>query len=651
MDGSPLATRLISAHLVEGKPRAGTEIAIRIDQALTQDATGTLAALQLEALGIERARCELAVSYVDHNMLQAGPENADDHRFLRSFAASHGVLFSRPGNGICHQVHLERFGIPGKTLLGADSHTPTSGALAMLAIGAGGLDVALAMAGRPFHLTMPRILGVTLLGRLRPWVTAKDVILELLRRLGTRGGIGWIIEYRGAGVASLSVPERATIANMGAELGATTSVFPSDEQTRRYLEAQSRGASWQALSADPHAVYDEELVLDLALLEPLIALAHTPGNVMPVRSVAGTPVQQVAIGSCTNSSYRDLLVAAKMLDGRSVHPDVSLVVTPGSRQAFLMAEVSGAIENLIEAGARILESACGPCIGMGQAPATGSVSLRSFNRNFAGRAGTADALVHLASVETCVAAALTGAITDPRDLGMPYPDLPAVPTRYIVDDRGIIAPDASSGRLIVRGPNIASLPELDPLPADLQGEILLALGDDVTTDDILPAGTKTLPLRSNLPAISRFAFSRLDPTFAGRAERAATGIVVAGSNYGQGSSREHAALAPRVLGVRAVIAVSFARIHRTNLVNFGVLPLTFESADDRDRLAQGDVLRISGVAASLRTGATLLRVENATGGVGFSVECVLSDRERALVLAGGLLAETKRELALDLVAI
>lgn len=650
MDGSPLAARLISTHLVEGEPRAGSEIAIRIDQALTQDATGTLAALQLEALGIERARCELAVSYVDHNMLQAGPENADDHRFLRSFAASHGVLFSRPGNGICHQVHLERFGIPGKTLLGADSHTPASGALGMLAIGAGGLDVALAMAGRPFHLTMPRILGVTLLGRLRPWVTAKDVILELLRRLGTRGGIGRIIEYRGAGVASLSVPERATIANMGAELGATTSVFPSDDQTRRYLEAQSRGAAWQALAADPDAVYDEELVLDLASLEPLIALAHAPDNVVPVRSVAGTPVQQVAIGSCTNSSYRDLLIAAKMLDGRTVHPDVSLVVTPGSRQAFLMAEVSGAIENLIEAGARILESACGPCIGMGQAPATGTVSLRSFNRNFAGRAGTADALVHLASVETCVAASLTGALTDPRDLGLAYPDLPAVPTRYIVDDRGIIAPDAGPGRQIVRGPNIAPLPELAPLAEDLEGEVLLALGDDVTTDDILPAGTKTLPLRSNLPAISRFAFSRLDPTFADRAERAGAGVVVAGSNYGQGSSREHAALAPRVLGVRAVIAVSFARIHRTNLVNFGVLPLTFVSAEDRERVSQGDVLRIDAVAAALRAGATLLRVENTTRGTRFEVQCALSDRERSLVLAGGLLAETKRELALELVA-
>ena len=651
MNGSPLATRLISDHLVEGEPRAGTEIAIRIDQALTQDATGTLAALQLEALGVERSRCELAVSYVDHNMLQAGPENADDHRFLRSFAASHGVLFSRPGNGICHQVHLERFGVPGKTLLGADSHTPTSGALGMLAIGAGGLDVALAMAGRPFHLTMPRILGVTLLGRLRPWVTAKDVILELLRRLGTRGGIGRIIEYRGPGVASLSVPERATIANMGAELGATTSLFPSDEQTRRYLEAQSRSAAWQALAADADAEYDEELVLDLALLEPLIALAHAPDNVVTVRSVVGTPVQQVAIGSCTNSSYRDLLVAAKMLDGRTVHPDVSLVVTPGSRQAFLMAEVSGAIEDLIEAGARILESACGPCIGMGQAPATGTVSLRSFNRNFAGRAGTVDALVHLASVETCVAAALTGVITDPRDLGMAYPDLPAVPTRYIIDDRGIIAPDASPGRQIVRGPNIAPLPELAPLPEDLQGEVLLVLGDDITTDDILPAGTRTLPLRSNIPAISRFAFSRLDPTFAGRAERAGTGIVVAGSNYGQGSSREHAALAPRTLGVLALIAISFARIHRTNLVNFGVLPLTFLSAGDRDRLTRGDLLRIGAVAAALRAGATLLSVENMTRGISFTVRCALSDRERAIVLAGGLLAETKRELALELVAI
>jgi len=647
--GRSLATKLIEAHLVEGRPIAGTEIAIRIDQALTQDATGTLAALQFEALGIDRARCEVAVSYVDHNMLQAGPENADDHRFLRSFASSHGIRFSRPGNGICHQVHLERFGLPGKTLLGSDSHTPTGGGLGMLAIGAGGLDVALAMAGQPFRLPMPQILRVSLLGRLGPCVTAKDIILDVLRRLGTRGGVGKIIEYSGEGVATLSVPERATIANMGAELGATTSVFPSDEQTRRYLSAQGRSDGWRPLAADIDAIYDHELELDLTTLEPLIALPHSPDNVVTVRSVAGTPVQQVAVGSCTNSSYRDLMIAAKMLDGRSVHPDVSLIVSPGSRQAFLMAEVAGAIENFIEAGARILESACGPCIGMGQAPATGAVSLRSFNRNFAGRAGTPDARVHLASVETCIAAALTGAITDPRDLAMTYPDLPAVPARYVVDDRGILAPDAGPGHLVVRGPNITPLPELQPLPDDLQATVVITLGDDITTDDILPAGAKILPLRSNLPALSRFTFSRLDPTFADRASTE-PGIIVAGENYGQGSSREHAALAPRILGVRAVIARSFARIHRANLINFGILPLTFSSEEERDTIAQGDRLQIAAVSAALRRGEERLVVHGAGRSRPFVVLCDLNERERAIVLAGGALARAKEQLALEVIA-
>lgn len=647
--GRSLARRLIESHLVDGRTVAGEEIAIRIDQALTQDATGTLAALQFEALGIDRARCEVAVSYVDHNMLQTGPENADDHRFLRSFAASHGISFSRPGNGICHQVHLERFDLPGKMLLGSDSHTPTCGALGMLAIGAGGLDVALAMAGRPFRLAMPRILGATLLGRLSPWVTAKDVILEMLRRLGTRGGLGRIIEYRGPGVATLSVPERATITNMGAELGATTSVFPSDEQTRRFLEAQSRGSGWSALAADADAHYDDTLDLDLSQLEPLIALPHSPDNVVTVRSAAGTPVQQVAIGSCTNSSYRDLMVAAKMLDGRSVHPDVSLVISPGSRQAYLMAEVAGAIENFIEAGARILESACGPCIGMGQAPASGSVSLRSFNRNFAGRAGTPGALVHLASVETCTAAALTGVITDPRDLDMRYPDVPSIPSRYVVDDRGIIAPDAGPGHVVVRGPGIAPLPELRSMPEDLAGEVVLVVGDDITTDDILPAGAKILPLRSNLPALSRYAFSGLDPTFASRAQVAGSGVIVAGENYGQGSSREHAALVPRILGIGAVIARSFARIHRANLINFGILPLVF-AHDEPHGIEKGDRLRIAGLARSLAQGDDRLVVEVSGTGRSFQVLCELNDRERAIVLAGGALARAKQELALELVS-
>lgn len=651
LPGRTLAAKLIASHLVAGEPSPGAEIALRIDQALTQDATGTLAALQFEALGLERTRCELAVSYVDHNMLQTGPENADDHRFLRSFAASHGLRFSRPGNGICHQVHLERFGLPGKTLLGSDSHTPTGGALGMLAIGAGGLDVALAMAGRPFRLAMPKVVGVTLTGRLAPWVTAKDVILEVLRRLGTRGGVGRIVEYRGPGVATLAVPERATIANMGAELGATTSLFPSDAETRRFLLAQGRVEGWVELAADDDAVYDEELTLDLSALEPLIALPHSPDHVVPVRSVAGTPVQQVIVGSCTNSSYRDLMVAAKLLDGRTVHPDVSLAIAPGSRQAYLMAEAAGAIENFIESGARLLESACGPCIGMGQAPASGAVSLRSFNRNFAGRSGTPDALVHLASVETCIAAALTGAITDPRDLGVPYPVMPAIPARYIVDDRGILSPDVHPGRPVSRGPNITALPELERLGDGLEATVAIALGDDITTDDILPAGANVLPLRSNLPALSRFAFSRLDPSFATRTAAAGPGVIVAGQNYGQGSSREHAALVPRILGIRAVIARSFARIHRSNLVNFGILPLTFVDGEDHTAFAVGDHLAVPGIAKALRGGLTTMVVSDRARERTFEVRCDLNEREREIVLAGGALAQAREELRLEPVAI
>ncbi|MEK7861223.1 MAG: aconitate hydratase [Chloroflexota bacterium] len=635
-----LAGKLIASHLTSGEPRAGSEIALRIDQTLTQDATGTLADLQFEALGLPRVRNELAVSYVDHSMLQTGFESADDHRFLQTFAAKHGIVFSRPGNGICHQVHLERFAAPGKTLLGSDSHTPTAGGMGMLAIGAGGLDVAVAMAGAPFHLPMPRILAVTLRGALRPWVSAKDVILELLRRLGVEGGIGRVLEYRGDGVLALSVPERATIANMGAELGATTSVFPSDQQTRRYLEAQGRGDAWVALSADDGATYDEEVEIDLDHLEPLIALPHSPDNVVPVREVAGTPVQQVAIGSCTNSSYRDLLVVAKILEGRVVHPDVSLTVTPGSRQAYLMADVSGAIESFVGSGARILESACGPCIGMGQAPASGAVSLRSFNRNFQGRSGTPDARVYLASPEVCAAAAIAGAIVDPRDLGIPYPDIDAIPPRYVIDDRMIVQPAADpSSVTVARGPNIAPLPLFDPLPQRLAGPVLIALGDDVTTADILPAGAAILPLRSNIPAISRFAFSRVARDFPARAREAGGGFVVAGRNYGQGSSREHAALVPRYLGIVAVLALSFARIHRANLVNFGILPLTFASAEDRARIAQGDALSIEGVRTALEAGRDELVVRTGRGDI--VVRHDLSARERAVVLAGGLLNATR----------
>ncbi|HET8569617.1 MAG TPA: aconitate hydratase [Candidatus Limnocylindria bacterium] len=641
MSTRPLARRIIEEHLVGGRLEAGEEIALRIDQTLTQDATGTLADLQFGALGLETVRSELAVSYVDHNMLQTGPEGADDHRFLRSFAARHGMRFSRPGNGICHQVHLERFSEPGKTLLGADSHTTTCGGAGMLAIGAGGLDVALAMAGRPFSLAMPTVVAVTLTGRLRAWVTAKDVILELLRRVGAGGGVGKVFEFRGEGVATLSVPERATIANMGAELGATTSIFPSDERTRHFLEAQGRGAAYRPLAPDPGARYDEELVIALDALEPLIALPHSPDNVVSVRSVAGTPVQQVVIGSCTNSSYRDLQVAAEMLDGRTVHPDVSMCVAPGSRQAYLMAEAAGAIESFIEAGVRILESACGPCIGMGQSPASGAVSLRSFNRNFQGRSGTPDALVHLASVETCVAAAIAGTIRDPRDLGVAYPSVEAVPARYIVDDRALLAADRSLD--VVRGPHVAPLPVFGPLADEPEGKILLVAGDDVSTDEILPAGPRTLPLRSNIPRISEFTFCRVDPTFAQRAREAGGGFIVAGANYGQGSSREHAAIAQRYLGIHAVIAASFARIHAANLVNFGVLPLVLADPADGARFSAGHRIRLERAREALAAGEPELSVLDHTSGTRIPVRHGLTPRQREIVLAGGLLNAARAE--------
>ncbi len=640
MPGLPLATKIFAAHRVAGELVPGAEVAIRVDQTLTQDATGTLAMLEFEAMGRDRVATELSISYVDHNMLQTSFENADDHRFLRTFAAKHGLWFSRPGNGICHQVHLERFSAPGKTLLGSDSHTPTSGGAGMLAIGAGGLDVAVAMASGPFWMVMPKLVGVRLLGRLRPWVSAKDVILELLRRLTVKGGVGKLFEYHGEGVAELSVPERATIANMGAELGALTSLFPSDRQTGRYLRAQGRGDVWVELGADDDAAYDETIEIRLDELEPLIALPHSPDKVVPVREVAGTPVQQVAIGSCTNSSYRDLLIAAKLLEGRVVHPDVSFVVTPGSRQAFLMAEIAGAIENFIQAGARILESACGPCIGMGQAPASGAVSLRSFNRNFEGRSGTPDARVYLAGPETCVAAAITGVITDPRDLGA-YPDLAAIPERYVVDDRMILppAPDPESVT-VMRGPNIAPLPHLPMLSRALQAEVVLKVGDDVTTDHILPAGARTLPLRSNLPAIAEFTFTRIDARFPERARAAGRSVIVGGRNYGQGSSREHAALAPRYLGVEAVLAISFARIHAANLVNFGIAPLVFSDPADLDRVAEGDRVRIADLAGALERGDDELVVEDLTNMATFRVRHGLSARQREILVAGGLLNAT-----------
>ncbi len=641
--GTNLTRKILAEHLVAGELQVGREIAIRIDQTLTQDATGTMAYLQFEAMGVPRVRTKLSVSYVDHNMLQTGFENADDHRFLQTVAAKYGIYFSRPGNGICHQVHLERFAVPGQTLLGSDSHTPTAGGLGMLAIGAGGLDVAVAMAGGPFHLAMPAVVNVRLRGRLRPWVTAKDVILELLRRLTVKGGVGKVFEYSGPGVATLTVPERATITNMGAELGATTSIFPSDEMTRAFLRAQGREGVWVPLAADPDAAYDEVIELDLGELEPLIALPHSPDNVVPVRAVAGTPVDQVSIGSCTNSSYTDLMRVASILRGRRVHPRVSLSIAPGSRQVLEAIARNGALADLIAAGARILETACGPCIGMGQAPASGAVSVRSFNRNFEGRSGTPDARVYLASPETAAAAAVTGVITDPRDLGE-YPRV-ELPERFPVDDAGIIPPaDRPEEVEVVRGPNIKPLPVRGPLEDELSGPVLIKVGDNVTTDHILPAGPKVLPLRSNIPAIAEFVFAGLDPGFAARARAAGGGFIVGGYNYGQGSSREHAALAPMYLGVKAVLARSFARIHRANLINFGILPLVFVDPEDYARLEAGDRLVLPGVRAALRAG-DVLTVHNETQGTTLRVRHDLTPRQVEVVLAGGLLNYTRQQAA------
>jgi len=634
--------KIIAAHLVSGTLEAGSPIAIRIDQTLTQDATGTMAYLQFEALGLPRVRTELSVSYVDHNMLQSGFENADDHRFLQSFAAKYGVHFSRPGNGICHQVHLERFSRPGGTLLGSDSHTPTSGGAGMLAIGAGGLDIALAMGGLSFNLNMPQVVGVKLTGRLQPFVSAKDIILEVLRHKTVKGGVGKVFEYFGSGVAHLSVPERATITNMGAELGATTSVFPSDAVTRRYLAAQGRDASWSEWVADADAGYDEVLEIDLDQLEPLIACPHSPDNVRTVREVAGMPVAQVAIGSCTNSSYTDLMTVASMLKGKVVADGVSLGVSPGSRQVMEMVTRDGGLLDFIGAGSRILESACGPCIGMGFAPPTEGVSVRSFNRNFYGRSGTKNAAVYLASPETCAACALTGVITDPRDLGLAPIHVP-VPERFLVDDRMVLAPAAEGSPVdIIRGPNIAKLPTGQAAPANLQGEVLIRLGDDITTDHIMPAGAKVLPLRSNLPAISEFVFHMVDETFPTRAKAAGGGFIVAGHNYGQGSSREHAALAPRYLGVRGVLVQSFARIHLANLINFGILPLTFVDAADYARVQAGDQLSLDLKGLALGQALTL---RDATQGLDIPVMPQLaSARDLELILKGGALSWASEQL-------
>jgi aconitate hydratase len=634
--------KIIATHLVSGTLEAGSSIAIRIDQTLTQDATGTMAYLQFEALGLPRVRTELSVSYVDHNMLQSGFENADDHRFLQSFAAKYGVHFSRPGNGICHQVHLERFSKPGGTLLGSDSHTPTSGGAGMLAIGAGGLDIALAMGGLPFNLNMPHVVGVKLTGRLQPFVSAKDVILEVLRHKTVKGGVGKVFEYFGPGVAHLSVPERATITNMGAELGATTSVFPSDAVTKEYLTAQGRDATWSEWLPDAGATYDEVLEIDLDTLEPLIACPHSPDNVKKVREVAGTKVAQVAIGSCTNSSYTDLMTVAQILKGKVVADGVSLGISPGSRQVMEMVTKDGGLLDFIGAGSRILESACGPCIGMGFAPPNQGVSIRSFNRNFYGRSGTKNAEVYLASPETCAACALTGEITDPRDLGMAPIHVP-LPEQFLVDDRMVLAPAPEGTPVeIIRGPNIAKLPTGKAAPAHLAGEVLIRLEDDITTDHIMPAGAKVLPLRSNLPAISEFVFHMVDETFPSRAKAAGGGFIVAGRNYGQGSSREHAALAPRYLGVRGVLVQSFARIHLANLINFGILPLTFVHADDYAKVQAGDHLSLD--LTGLALGQSLL-LRDETQKLDIEVMPQLaSPRDLELILKGGALSWASEQL-------
>jgi len=633
--GKSLTYKILEEHLASGELKPGSEISVRIDQSLTQDATGTMAYLQFEAMGIPRVRTKLSVSYVDHNMLQTGFENADDHRFLQSIAAKYGIYFSRPGNGICHQVHLERFAVPGDTLLGSDSHTPTSGGLGMLAIGAGGLDVAVAMGGGPVYIAAPKVVLVRLSGRLQPWVSGKDIILELLRRQTVKGGVGRVFEYGGPDVASLSVPERATITNMGAELGATTSIFPSDERSREYLRAQKREQVWRPLAADPDAEYDEVIEIDLDALEPLVAAPSSPDAVVPVREVAGTKVVQVCVGSCTNSSYHDLSIVATVLKGKKVHPEVSMTVTPGSRQVFTMIARSGALADMIEAGARILESACGPCIGMGQAPPSDGVSLRSFNRNFPGRSGTPNDRVYLASPETAAATALRGVITDPRDLG-PMPDI-ETPREYFIDDDLIIPPSEHPEEVeVVRGPNIQPLPIAQPLPETIRGQLLIKVGDNVSTDTILPAGAKILPLRSNIPAISEYVFAYVDSTFAQRAKEAGGGLIVGGANYGQGSSREHAALAPMYLGVKAVFAKTFARMHHQNLINFGILPLRFQDEVDYERLNPGDDIEIASARSAIQNSHGI-RVRNITQGYEFTAQHDLTPRQVEIALTGGLL--------------
>ena len=639
--GYTIAQKIIKNHLLSGDMTPGSEVGLRIDQTLTQDATGTMAYLEFEAMGIDRVKTELSVAYIDHNTLQTGFENADDHRFIQSVAKKRGLRFSRPGNGICHQVHLERFGAPGKTLIGSDSHTPTGGGIGMLAMGAGGLDVAVAMGGGAYYITMPKMVRVNLHGKLNPWVAAKDIILEVLRIMSVKGGVGKIIEYGSDGVKSLSVPERATITNMGAELGATTSIFPSDEITKEFLKAQGREQDWSELKADDDAVYDEVIDIDLTTLAPLAAMPHMPDNVKSVTEIGEIKVDQVCIGSCTNSSLMDMLKVAAILKGKTVCPSVSLSIAPGSKQVLNMLALCGALSDMIDAGARILESACGPCIGMGQSPNSAGVSLRTFNRNFEGRSGTADAGIYLVSPEVAAASALTGVLTDPRTLG----DAPQIqmPEKFIINDNMIELPasveDADAVKVLY-GPNIKPFPKTQPLPEEITAKAVLKVGDNITTDHIMPAGAKILPYRSNIPYLSNFCFRQCDENFAAHCKEAGSGIIVGGANYGQGSSREHAALVPLYLGIKAVVTKSFARIHCANLVNAGIIPFTFKNEADYDKISVNDELCLPDIRNAIANG-TSVSLKNLTTGDSYALDYQLSERQREILLAGGLLDYTR----------
>lgn len=639
--GQTLTEKIISAHIVDGKPVKGTEIGLKIDQTLTQDATGTMAYLQFEAMGVDRVKTERSVAYIDHNTLQSGFENADDHRFIGSVAKKHGIWFSRPGNGICHQVHLERYGKPGKTLIGSDSHTPTGGGIGMFACGAGGLDVAVAMGGGAYYITMPEVVKIELKGKLNDWVSAKDVILKVLQLLSVKGGVGKVMEYAGEGVKTLSVPERATITNMGAELGATTSIFPSDEVTKAFLKAQGREEDWIELKADEDAVYDKVVEINLSELTPLAACPHSPDNVKTVEDIGAIKVDQVCIGSCTNSSLQDLLKVAHILKGKTVHPDVSLAIAPGSKQVYNMMARCGALSDLIDAGARILECACGPCIGMGQSPNSKGISLRTFNRNFEGRSGTRDGQIYLVSPETAAASAVAGVFTDPRSLGEMPPYI--MPEKFYINDNMVTppaSPEEAKNVEILRGPNIKPFPVNTSLAESIDAKVSLKVGDNITTDHIMPAGAKILPLRSNIPAISQHCFAVCDESFPKRAQELGKSIVVGGVNYGQGSSREHAALAPLYLGVKAIICKSFARIHRQNLINNGILPLEFISEEDYAKIEQGDELLIENIRSIIENDSDIV-VRNKTKNIDIPVKCELSERGKGMILAGGLLNYTK----------